>query len=332
MNNNEEFRNKLIYELSSELNLRFEEQQIVNDILNGVLSDYEFNRKSTDIVASDVSEKVIMYLQAMKFEGLKDNTLQNYFYFFRKFATQINKRVIDINVNDLRMFLFKECEDQKPSTVNTKTTYIQNFFSWMLEEEIIEKNPAKKLSHVKVPERLRHALKIEEIERLRLACVDERERVIIELLFSTGCRVEELTNVNVEHLDFSDNSLRVVGKGDKERIVLFNPKTKVHIENYLKLNDYKEGALIRTVRLPHNRIGVKGIRYAIKNIAQRAGFDKSIYPHLFRHTTATCAINNGASIVTVQKLLGHSSIETTRRYAKISMERIKYEYNQSLVI
>lgn len=332
MNSNEELKNKILFEISCKLDLRFAEQQEINNILEGVFLDYEVNKKITDLVSSDVSEKVIMYLQAMKLKGLEDTTIQNYFYFLRKLSNKITKRVVDINVNDLRMFLFKECEGQKPSTVNMKTTYIQNFFSWMLDEDIIEKNPARKLTHVKVPIRLRSALKIEEIEKLRLACVDSRERVTLELLFATGCRVSEIVEMDIDDLDYTDYSINIIGKGNKERTILFNAKTKVYVENYLKTRKGNSRALITSIKEPYERLGTKGIRYIIKKIATRAGFDKSIYPHLFRNTMATVGLNNGASIVTVQHLLGHSSLTTTQRYAETSMEKVKYEYRQNMVI
>ena len=165
---------------------------------------------------------------------MSDLTLQNYFYFLRRLSEHTHKQVRDITLNDLRMFLYVECEGIKPSTANTKVAYLQSFFKWMVDEEIIDKDPSRKLTQVRLPKRLRNSLTIEEIEKLRLACIDTRERALLELLFSTGCRLSEVVGINLEDLNYQELSIRVIGKGNKERIVYFNTKAKVHIENYIK--------------------------------------------------------------------------------------------------
>ena len=273
-----------------------------------------------------------MFLQAKKLEGLSHNTLQNYFYFLRKLPSYTHKRVEDINLIDLRGFLSQECEGKKASTMNIKVTYLQNFFSWMVNEDIISKDPSRKLNHVKVPKRLRNSLTVEEIERLRISCIDKRERAILEIFFATGCRLDEIVKINIEDLNFIENSIRVIGKGNKERVVLFNAKTKVYINEYLKDRKGNSNALFTSIKQPYERLGRKGIRYVIKKIAKRANFDKSVFPHLFRHSMATIGLNNGASIVTIQQLLGHSSVVTTERYAQSDLDNVKHEYKQNLIL
>ena len=332
MNYNEEFKRNILIKLAENININFENQQSVERILVELLQDYTVIKNETSLTISDIPEKIIMYLQAKKLEGLSDLTLQNYFYFLRKLSEHTHKQVCDITLNDLRMFLFKECEGVKPSTANTKVCYLQSFFRWMVDEEIIDKDPSRKLHQVKLPKRLRNALTVEDIERLRLACKDTRERALMELLFSTGCRLSELVGINVEDLNFHDNSIRVIGKGNKERIVYFNDKTKVHIENYLKERPGLDVALFVTCKKPYARVGNRGIQKIINKIAERANFDKSVFPHLFRHSMATLTLQNGASIVTVQKLLGHSSVVTTEKYTEANMDSVKYEYKQSMTL
>ena len=332
MNYNEEFKRNILIKLAENININFENQQTVERILVELLQDYTIVKNETSLTISDIPEKITMYLQAKKLEGLSDLTLQNYFYFLRRLSEHTHKQVRDITLNDLRMFLFKECEGVKPSTANTKVCYLQSFFKWMLDEEIIDKDPSRKLPQVKLPKRLRNSLTIEEIERLRIACIDTRERALIELLFSTGCRLSEVIGINLEYLNYQDLSIRVIGKGNKERIVYFNTKAKVHIENYLKERPGDNEALFVTSKKPYARVGCRGIQKIINKIADRAGLDKSVFPHLFRHSMATLTLQNGASIITIQKLLGHCNVTTTEKYAETNMDNVKHEYRQSMTL
>lgn len=332
MNYNEELKRNILIKIAENININFENQQTVERILVELLQDYTVIKNETSLTISDIPEKITMYLQAKKLEGIAASTLQNYFYFLRKLSEHTHKQVRDITLNDLRMFLYVECEGIKPSTANTKVAYLQSFFKWMVDEEIIDKDPSRKLTQVRLPKRLRNSLTIEEIERLRIACVDTRERALIELLFSTGCRLSEVIGINLDDLNYQDLSIRVIGKGNKERIVYFNTKAKVHIENYLRERPGNNEALFVTSKKPYKRVGCRGIQLIINKIADRAGFDKSVFPHLFRHSMATLTLQNGASIITIQKLLGHSNVTTTEKYAQANMENVKFEYKQSMTL
>ena len=332
MNYNEELKRNILIKLAENININFENQQTVERILVELLQDYTVIKNETSLTISDIPEKITMYLQAKKLEGIAASTLQNYFYFLRKLSEHTHKQVRDITLNDLRMFLYVECEGIKPSTANTKVAYLQSFFKWMVDEEIIDKDPSRKLTQVRLPKRLRNSLTIEEIEKLRLACIDTRERALLELLFSTGCRLSEVVGINVEDLNYQELSIRVIGKGNKERIVYFNTKAKVHIENYIKERPGYSEALFVTSKKPYKRVGCRGIQLIINKIADRAGFDKSVFPHLFRHSMATLTLQNGASIITIQKLLGHCNVTTTEKYAETSMDNVKHEYRQSMTL
>lgn len=332
MNHNEEFKRNLLIKVTDQININYEKQQIIENILIELLQDYTVNKIETALTVSDIPDKVTMYLQAKRLEGIAEGTLQNYFYLLRKLAASSNKQVKDINLNDLRYFLFKECEGLKASTVNSKIMYLQSFFKWLCDEEIIDKDPSRKLTLVKLPKRLRNSLSIEEIEKLRIACSDTRDRAIIELLFSTGCRLSELVSINVSDLNFVDNSIKVIGKGNKERIIFFNDKTKVYLENYLKDRKGSSDALFTSLKRPYQRVESRGIQVIINKIAKRARFDKSVFPHLFRHSMATIGLQNGASITTIQHLLGHSSVLTTEKYIQTNIDNVKYEYKHSLTL
>lgn len=332
MNHNEEFKRNLLIKLIDNVEINFKQQQIIEGILVELLQDYTVSKIETALTVSDIPEKVTMYLQAKRLEGLSDLTLKNYFYLLRKLAAFSHKQVKDINLNDLRTFLFQECEGLKETTMQVKVTYLQSFFKWLTDEEMIDKDPSRKLPRIRVPQRLRNALTIEEVEKLRMACIDVRERAILEMLLATGCRLSELIGMNIEDLNFKDNSIRVIGKGNKERIVFFNPRTKVHLDKYLENRKGNSDALFVGSRKPYNRLGSRAVEKIINKIATRAGFDKAVFPHLFRHTMASLGLQAGANIVAIQSLLGHSSVTTTERYAQNNLENVKHEYNQNMIL
>ena len=332
MNHNEEFKRNLLIKLIDNVEINFKQQQIIEGILVELLQDYTVSKIETALTVSDIPEKVTMYLQAKRLEGLSDLTLKNYFYLLRRLAAFSHKQVKDINLNDLRTFLFQECEGLKETTMQVKVTYLQSFFKWLTDEEMIDKDPSRKLPRIRVPQRLRNALTIEEVEKLRMACADVRERAILEMLLATGCRLSELIGMNIEDLNFKDNSIRVIGKGNKERIVFFNPRTKVHLDKYLENRKGSSKALFVGSRKPYNRLGSRAVEKIINKIATRAGFDKAVFPHLFRHTMASLGLQAGANIVAIQSLLGHSSVTTTERYAQNNLENVKHEYNQNMIL
>lgn len=332
MNHNEEFKRNLLIKLIDDVEINFKQQQIIEGILVELLQDYTVSKIETALTVSDIPEKVTMYLQAKRLEGLSDLTIKNYFYLLRRLAAFSHKQVKDINLNDLRTFLFQECEGLKETTMQVKVTYLQSFFKWLADEDIIDKDPSRKLPRIRVPQRLRNALTIEEVEKLRMACIDVRERAILEMLLATGCRLSELIGMNIEDLNFKDNSIRVIGKGNKERIVFFNPRTKVHLDKYLENRKGNSEALFVGSRKPYNRLGSRAVEKIINKIATRAGFDKAVFPHLFRHTMASLGLQAGANIVAIQSLLGHSSVTTTERYAQNNLENVKHEYNQNMIL
>ena len=331
MNCNEEFVIKAIGKLTLEFNFDWDQQRKVRDALYYSLYNYQVTSLEKALIKGDVREKIFLYIKVKKLAGYSEQTLKNYEYILERVATFINKPVATITTNDLRMFLIVNSEGKKASTINSHIFYIKAFFSWLELEELIPKSPAKRLETTKLPKRLRKSLNIEELERLRIACIDNRERALVEFLFATGCRVSEVVKCNVEDLDFSSNTLRVIGKGDKERIVCFNDKTKVYIKKYLNSRQDLNPALFIGIRKPYNRLGKRAIEIIIHKIADRAGFTKSVFPHLLRHTMATLGFQGGASLTTIQHLLGHSSPETSLIYAENSMENIQHEYKQHMI-
>lgn len=328
MNCNEEFIVKVLGKLTLDFNFDLEQQRKIREDIYYSLYGYEVLALEKSLVKSDIEEKMMMYFQVKKLEGYSEQTLKSYYYILKKFATWINKPVTTVTKNDIRIYLAQNTEGLKPSTINSIIFTFKAFFRWLCDEEIILTNPAKNLSTTKLPKRLRKSLTVEEFEKLRLSCQTTRERCLLEFLFATGCRVSEVVSINISDLNMNDNTIKIVGKGNKERIVCFNDKTKLYINNYLKTRRDNNPALFISERFPFNRIGKRGIEVIINKISQRAGLNKAVYPHLLRHTMATLGYASGVDLTIIQNLLGHTSPATTQIYAEENLDNIKQQYKQ----
>ncbi|NFS21390.1 integrase [Clostridium botulinum] len=323
-------KEEVVIKLVGKLSLEFPEinQLKVRDIVEEVLYKYSILPEETGLVTSDIEEKLQIYLASKKLDGLSLKTLKNYEYNLLIFANHLRKPLGTINTMDLRMFLAVRCKNLKQTSVNGQISILKSFFGWLHDEEYIPKNPSKKLKQTKEPKRLRHALSEEEVELLRQAAKTDREKALVEFLVSTGCRLSEVVGVDKLDIDWNEMSLFVIGKGNKERKVYFNVKTKICLKKYLNKRKDNNEALFVTSKRPHARLSGRSIQREIKKIAKRAEIDKSIYPHLFRHSFATCKINSGMPLPVLQHIMGHENPSTTQVYAQLSEENIKYEYKK----
>ncbi|MGL5152473.1 MAG: site-specific tyrosine recombinase/integron integrase [Clostridium sp.] len=327
MNCNEEFVVKVIGKMSLEMGLELSEQKRIRDILYYSLHDYEVVSIENSLVVSDMEEKIILYLQVKKMENYSDLTLKNYTYTLRKLSQTIIKPVSCITKNDLVYFLINESKGKKPSTKNSITYILKSFFGWLADEEIISSNPSKNLTISKLPKRLRKSLTVVELEKIRNACETDRERALVEVLFSTGGRISEIVNMNVSDIQL-DNSVRVIGKGDKERTTFINDKTRLYIEKYLQTRDDNSPSLFVTKRKPYVRLKQRAIQTEIKAIKERAKIDKPVTPHIFRHSNATLNLKSGMSLNSIQHLLGHASPTTTLVYCEQNYNNLKNDYDR----
>ncbi|MCT8975481.1 tyrosine-type recombinase/integrase [Clostridium sp. CX1] len=326
MNCNDE----LIIKCIGKISLEFPEldQLKLRRILEEAFYGYDVLSKETALVASDIEEKIQIYLAVKKLDGLSRKTLDSYELNLMSFANFIRKPIATVTTMDIRMYLAVRCKNLKGTTTNTHISTLKSFFGWLSNEEYIPKDPTKKIKHTKEPKRLRHALTEEEIELLRQACKTDREKALIEFLVSSGARLSEVIGVNKDKINWYEMSLNVIGKGNKERKIYFSIKAKILLQKYLSARKDECPALFVTGKYPHQRMGSRSVEREINNIAIRAGFDKSIYPHLFRHSFATHKLNSGMPLVILQKLMGHDSPETTLVYSEISEENIKHEYKK----
>ncbi|APQ97816.1 site-specific tyrosine recombinase/integron integrase [Clostridium botulinum] len=323
-------KEEVVIKLVGKLSLEIPDidQLKVRNIVEEVLYRYSILPEETGLVSGDIEEKPRIYLASKKLDGLSIKTLKNYRYNLIIFGDYLRKPLAAINTMDLRMFLAVRCKSMKATSVNGQISILKSFFAWLHDEEYIPKNPAKKLKQTKEPKRLRHAMTEEEVELLRQASKTDRERALIEFLISTGCRLSEVVGVNKDDINWHEMSLNVIGKGNKERKVYFSTKAKILLKKYLLTREDNNEALFVTSKRPHGRLGGRSIQREIKKIAKRAEIDKSIYPHLFRHSFATCKINSGMPLPVLQHIMGHENPSTTQVYAQLSEENIKYEYKK----
>lgn len=323
-------KDEVIIKLVGRLSLEFAElnQLKLRDLIEETMYKYQVTSLETGLITTDIDEKLQMYLAVKKLDGLSMKTLKNYNYNLIIFGHYLRKPLATVNTTDIRMFLAQRCSKMKATSVNGQITILKSFFGWLNDEEYIPKNPSKKIKQTKEPKRLRHPLSDEEIELLRQACISDREKALIEFLISTGCRLSEVVGINVDDINWYEMSLNVIGKGNKERKVYFNVKAKILIKKYLSSRKGENKALFIRNKSPFTRLGGRSIENEINRVAARTNIEKSVFPHLFRHSFATKNINAGMPLSIIQSLMGHESADTTLIYAEISDETVKHEYRK----
>ena len=299
--------------------------------LSEVISKFDVKRIESEEPHPDLQEKIQLFLSGKKLEGLSSITLSDYKLHLKRFSDEVKKRVDDVTTADIRVYL-GQFSNQKTSTISTKLSVLKSFFGWLAEEELLLRDPTRRIKPPKKEKRLPKALSIEELEMLRESCETVRQRALVEVLYSTGCRLAELHNINKSDIDYSTQSCRVIGKGNKEREVYLSFKAIYHLKKYLLSRNDDDLALFVSERQPHGRLSMRGIQRDIKLIAQVAALQKNVSPHKLRHTFATLTLNNGADLVAVQELLGHENPATTQIYANITAERKREQHRKHLVL
>lgn len=290
--------------------------------LEEVLSNYVINRRTETDIENDLQEKIDLFLDARTVEGFSDKTLKGYKIELGLFVKTVDKPVVQVNTSDIRKYLASN-SSWMASTVDRKLSALKSFFSWLVDEELLLRNPASKIKPPKKPQRLPKGLTVEELEIVRESCGDLRERAMIEVMYSTGCRLAEVQNMKIADINAQDMSLRVIGKGNKERVVYLSIKCMHHLRKYLNSRSDECEYLFVTDRRPIRKMSDRNIERIIDNIEQRTKISKKLTPHVLRHTKAMVMMENGADIADVQVILGHQEISTTTVYAHVSEERKK---------
>lgn len=322
----------IIIKILSELQEKYNINNLdVKTILEKHLNNYSLISNETSLMASDLPEKVMFFVGLKRLEGLSEQSLQRYMDELGMFQRYITKPVAQIDVNDIRRYfaVIQSERHYEKITINGKLSVLRSFFGTLYKEEIIPKDPTIRLKNMKVDvKNLREYLTVEELEKVRNVCKDIREKALVEFLYSTGCRVSEVVKTKISSINWNENSLEVHGKGDKYRIVYFSVKCKLYLQEYLLGRADDNDSLFVGERKPYRSLTKAGIEKLVKRIASRTDIVKSVYPHIFRHSMATHALQRGMDITLIQQLLGHEEINTTQIYAKVNNRQLQLAYEQ----
>lgn len=296
----------------------------LKQVMEQVLFHYEVSAEDVKFEEDDNYELVAKFLAAKRIEGCSAKTLKYYQSTINAMVFSLGKNVRHILTEDLRAYLTTYQSRQQSSrvTIDNIRRILSSFFSWMEDEDYIIKSPVRRIHKVKTATSIKETYSDEELEVMRDNCGTLRDLAMIDLLASTGMRVGEMVLLNQDDLDFTERECVVFGKGDKERIVYFDARAKLHLHEYIKSRTDHNPALFVTLRAPYERISIGGIEHRLREMGRRLNITK-VHPHKFRRTLATMAIDKGMPIEQLQKLLGHQRIDTTLQYAMVKQSNVK---------
>ena len=285
----------------------------------------------TDIELTNSSNDTYMnmFLTAKQIEGCSSRTIQYYRVTIEHLINTVDVPLRKMTTEILRKYLsnYQARNNCSNVTVDNVRRNLSSFFSWLEEEDHILKSPIRRIHKIKTKTTVKEVISDESIELLRDNCLAIRDLAIIDLLFSTGMRVGELVNLDIEDINFEERECIVYGKGDKERRVYFDARTKLHLQQYIEQRKDKNKALFVTLNAPHERLQISGVEIRLRELGKRLAIDR-IHPHKFRRTMATRAIDKGMPIEQVQKLLGHQQIDTTMQYAMVNQSNVKSSHKK----
>ncbi len=313
--------------------LNDEQLKLVNSSIKDVLAKYEINKKASNEERREKENTELLetFLSAKKIEGCSDKTIHYYQSSIVKLLKGLSKSIKEICTNDIRRYLaeIQERNGLSKVTIDNLRRIFSSFFSWLEDEDYIAKSPVRRIHKVRTDTLVKEVLSDENIETLRDSCKESRDLAMIDLLLSTGVRVGELVKINRADIDFQERQCKVFGKGNKEREVYFNARTKIHLQRYLESRTDDNPALFVTLSKPHTRLTISGVEVRLRKMGKVVHIDK-VHPHKFRRTLATMAIDRGMPIEQVQKLLGHVRIDTTLHYAMVNQQNVKIAHRKFL--
>ena len=272
---------------------------------------------------------VELFLSAKRIEGCSEKSLKYYESTILSLLADLGKDVKHIITDDIRTYLtdYQSRKQSSKVTIDNIRRILSSFFSWLEDEDYILKSPVRRIHKVKTGATIKETYTDEALELMRDNCTQLRDLAMIDMLASTGMRVGEMVLLNREDIDFNERECVVFGKGDKERIVYFDARTKIHLQNYLSSRDDDNPALFVSLQKPHNRLQISGVEVRFRQYGKLLGLNK-VHPHKFRRTLATMAIDKGMPIEQLQQLLGHRRIETTLQYAMVKQSNVKIAHRK----
>lgn len=308
-----------------------QQREQLHRVLSICLNDVEIiynSDKSTEEKQSNES-LVESFISAKRIEGCSEKSLNYYKSTIDKMLISINKGIMHITTDDIRNYLtnHQKINNSSKVTIDNIRRIVSTFFTWLEDEDYIIKSPARRIHKVKSAKTIKETYSDESLELMRDSCLELRDLAMIDLLASTGMRVGEMVLLNREDIDFNERECVVLGKGNKERIVYFDARTKIHLKNYLDNRKDSNPALFVTLRKPYNRLKIGGVEVRLRELGKQLGINK-VHPHKFRRTLATMAIDKGMPVEQLQRLLGHQRIDTTMQYAMVKQSNVKLAHRK----
>lgn len=299
-------------------------------ILSFELESIEFSKKKKENFQIQSNSKLIEgFISAKRVEGCSEKSLNYYKITIDKMIEGINKPIKEIVTDDLRNYLtnYQGKKNLSRMTIDNIRRIFSSFFSWLEDEDYILKSPVRRIHKIKSTTVVKETYTDESLEIMRDSCKNLRDLALIDILASTGMRIGELVLLNKEDINFNERECIVFGKGNKERIVYFDARTKIHLKNYLDNRKDKNNALFVSLKEPYNRITIGGIETRLRKLGRELNIPR-VHPHKFRRTLATVAIDKGMPIEQLQRLLGHQRIDTTLQYAMVKQNNVKLAHKK----
>ena len=312
---------KMIYDVLNEMSeyLTVAQLKKLQDVMLGYL-----DKQETEQEPASNAEYLQMFIDAKQIEGCSERTMTYYKATIHKLLSMVQIPVRKMTTEDIRTYLsdYQGINNCSKGTIDNVRRNISSFFSWLEEEDYILKSPMKRIHKIRTKKVVKEVISDEGIEILRDSCTHIRDLAMIDLLYSTGIRVGELVNLNISDINFEERECVVFGKGDKERKVYFDAKTKLHLQRYIDSRTDANPALFVSLLGPFKRLKISGVEIRLRQLGRTMNLPK-IHPHKFRRTMATRAIDKGMPIEQVQRILGHSQIDTTMQYAMVNQSNVK---------
>lgn len=327
---NDEFVNDVLRDMLAYLDNGQAEQ--LRRVLKHNLSGYEIQRRSnstTEDASTENTRLTDAFLSAKRIEGCSEKSLSYYRKTIETMSEKIGKGITHITTNDLRSYLTDYQTERKSSkvTIDNIRRILSSFFSWLEDEDYILKSPVRRIHKVKTAVTIKETYTDETLETMRDHCDSLRDLALIDMLASTGMRVGELVLLNRDDINFEERECVVFGKGSKERMVYFDARTKIHLQNYLAQRTDSNNALFVSLKAPYERLQIGGVESRLRELGKRLSLPR-VHPHKFRRTLATMAIDKGMPVEQLQRLLGHQRIDTTLQYAMVKQSNVKIAHRK----
>lgn len=301
----------------------------LKQVMEHTLFNYDVCAAETEFGENDSKTLIEKYIAAKRVEGCSEKTLKYYQTTITAMVSDLNKNVRHILTEDLRTYLteYQSRNQSSRVTIDNIRRILSSFYSWLEDEDYIVKSPVRRIHKVKTASSIKETYTDEELETMRDNCEEIRDLAMIDMLASTGMRVGEMVLLNRDDINFAERECVVFGKGDKERIVYFDARAKLHLQEYLDSRTDENPGLFVSLKAPHERIHIGGIEHRLREMGKRLKISK-VHPHKFRRTLATMAIDKGMPIEQLQRLLGHQRIDTTLQYAMVKQSNVKLAHKK----